>query len=210
MESVLGTGGGKCISRNMTKKTGDRVPSRVECDKLMVKYSMLPNIVQHSIKVMQVSLAITDNLRNNVSVNKDLVMAASLLHDITKTKSLETKEHHDSSGGAFLRALGFRSVAEIVEQHVIIHNLRLAGRLEEREIVYYADKRVLHDTIVTIEERVSDLIKRYGTTEEIRHQILQNKIQALAIEKKIAGLMAIDLDRALHPTSEVSLTTPLQ
>jgi uncharacterized protein len=182
----------------MTKSTGDRIPSRAECDELIVQYSMLPNIVKHSREVMRVALAIVDNLRSGVSVNRDLVLAAALLHDIAKTKSLETKERHDASGGALLRELGFRSAAEIVEQHVIIQNLNLEGRLEEREIVYYADKRVLHDTIVTIEERVHDLIRRYAATEEIRHRILQNKTQALAVERKIAGFMAMDLHRFLQ------------
>ena len=184
----------------MTKSTDDRIPSRAECDALMVQYSMLPNIVKHSREVMRVALAIVDNLRSGVSVNRDLVLAAALLHDITKTKSLETKERHDTSGGELLRELGFRSAAEIVEQHVIIHNLNLEGRLEEREIVYYADKRVLHDTIVTIEERVHDLVQRYGTVEEIRNLILQNKSQVLAVERKIAGFMAIDLHRAIQAT----------
>jgi len=173
----------------MTKSAGDRIPSRTECDELMAQYSMRPHIIEHSIQVMNVSLAIIDNLRNGVSVNRDMVIAAALLHDITKTKSLETKEHHDASGGALLRELGFSSTAEIVEQHVFIQNLRLEGMLEEREIVYYADKRVLHNTIVTIEERVHDLILRYGTTEDICSHILQSKIYMLAVEKKIAGFI---------------------
>jgi uncharacterized protein len=186
--------------RNMTNSTCDRIPSRAECDELMVQYSMLPKIVAHSLQVMNVSLAIIDNLKSGVHVNRDLVIAAALLHDITKTKSLETKERHDASGGALLRELGFPSTAEIVEQHVIIRNLNLDGRLEEWEIVYYADKRVLHDTIVTIDERVHDLVQRYGTVEEIRNLILQNKRQVLAVERKIADFMAIDLQRAIQAT----------
>ena len=174
------------------------MPSRAECDELMVQYFMLPKIVEHSMQVMNVSLAIIDNLKSGVSVNRDLVIAAALLHDITKTRSLATKERHDASGGELLRELGFPRIAGIVEQHVIIQNLNLEGRLEEREIVYYADKRVLHDTIVTIEERVQDLVQRYGTLEEIRNLILQNKSQVLAIERKIADFMAIDLHRAIQ------------
>jgi uncharacterized protein len=191
----------------MTKSTGDRIPSQAECNELMVRYSMLPNIVKHSWQVMNVSLTIINNLKSDVTVNRDLVIAAALLHDITKTKSLTTREHHDTSGGALLRELGFQSTAEVVEQHVIIQNLNLGGMLEEREIVYYADKRVLHDTIVTIEERMDDLIQRYGTTEGIRKQILQNKIQALAVERKITGLMAIDLHRVVPVNRESSFAT---
>jgi hypothetical protein len=76
--------------------------------------------------------------------------------------------------------------------------LNLEGRLEEVEIVYYADKRVMHDKIVTIEDRVHDLIKRYATAEEIRDQILKNKAQALAVERKIAGFMKMDIRDALE------------
>ena len=176
----------------------DRIPNRDECEELMARYSMLPNIVEHSLQVMRVSLAVTDNLKDGVSVNRNLVIAAALLHDITKTRSLETKERHADSGGTLLRELGFPSIAEIVEQHVIIQNLNLEGKIEEREIVYYADKRVMHDTIVTIEERVHDLMQRYGTAEEIRNQILRNKEQVLAVERKIAGFMKIDIHHAIQ------------
>jgi putative nucleotidyltransferase with HDIG domain len=188
------------------QKNSDTIPSREECNELMAKYSMLPNIVEHSIQVMHVSLAITDNLKSGVFVNRDIVVAAALLHDITKTRSLVTKERHDTSGGELLRELGFPLIAEIVEQHVIIHNINLQGRLEEREIVYYADKRVLHDTIVTINERVLDLIERYGTGEEIRNMILQNKDQVLRVERKIASFMKNDINQAIQ--SLVEAPTP--
>jgi uncharacterized protein len=182
----------------MTNSRCDRIPSRAECDELMVQYFMLPKIAEHSMQVMNVSLAIVDNLKSGVSVNRDLVIAAALLHDITKTRSLATKERHDASGGELLRELGFPRIAGIVEQHVIIQNLNLEGRLEEREIVYYADKRVLHDTIVTIDERVRDLIQRYGAVEEIRNLISQNMSQILTVERKIAGFMKIDIDQAIQ------------
>jgi putative nucleotidyltransferase with HDIG domain len=178
----------------MTENTCDKIPSREACNELMAKYSMLPNIVEHSIQVMHVSLAITDNLKSGVFVNRDMVVAAALLHDITKTRSLVTKERHDTSGGDLLRELGFPLIAEIVEQHVIIQNINLEGRLEEREIVYYAGKRVLHDTIVTINERLLDLIERYGC----ENRILQNKNQVLTVERKIASFMKIDIDQAIQ------------
>ena len=176
----------------------DRIPTREECNKLMAQYAMLPHIVEHSMQVMRVSLAITDNLKSGVRVNRDLVIAAALLHDITKTRSLETKERHDRSGCELLKEMGFTRIAGIVEQHVVFQNLNLQGRLEEREIIYYADKRVMHDRIVTIEERVHDLIQRYGASEEIRSLILQNKNLVLAVESKIAGFMKIDIHRAIQ------------
>jgi uncharacterized protein len=181
----------------MTNNITDRIPTRAQCDELMAKHSMLPNIVAHSLQVMRVSLAVTDHLKDGVAINRDIVVAGALLHDITKTRSLKTNERHDSSGGAVLRELGFPRIAEIVEQHVIIQNLNREGNLEEREIVYYADKRVMHDKIVTIKERIDDLIQRYGTGDRIRNLILQNEVQVLAVERKIAGFMKIDINHAI-------------
>ena len=182
----------------MKDNSTQRIPTEEECHELMARHSMLPNIVEHSLQVMRVSLAITDNLKENVSVNRDLVIAGSLLHDITKTRSLQTKERHDASGASLLRELGYPDIAEIVEQHVIIHDLNLDGDIEEKEIVYYADKRVMHDTIVTLEERVQDLIQRYGAKEETRELILKNREQVLAVERKISGFMKIDIHRAIE------------
>jgi len=181
----------------MMENKKDSIPDRAECEDLMVRYAMLPNIVEHSRQVMRVSLAITDHLREGLSINRDLIVAAALLHDITKTRSLQTKEKHAASGGVLLRQLGFGRVAEIVEQHVTIPDLNLQGGPEEREIVYYADKRVMHNIIVGLDERVDDLIKRYATDEKIRRRILLNKNQALAVERKISGFMKMDIHQAI-------------
>ena len=164
---------------------------------LMETYVMLPNIVRHCVQVMRVSRVIADNLRQGVTVNKELIIAAALLHDITKTRSLETRERHDTSGGKLLRELGFARIAGIVEQHVILEQFDPHGAIEEREIVFYADKRVKHDTIVTVPERMQDLIRRYGKTEEVRTRILQGQNRALAVEEKLAGFMAVDIHRAI-------------
>jgi uncharacterized protein len=185
-----------------TEIINDRIPTRKECDELMRRYSMLPNIADHSLQVMRVSLALVDNLKSGISINRDLVLSAALLHDITKTRSLTTKEHHDISGGLLLRELGFESIAVIVEQHVFFPNFSPQGKLEEREIIYYADKRVMNDMIVTIYEREQDLIERYGTTEEIRNLIIINMRLVHDVEKKISSFMATDIQSAIERSAD--------
>ena len=183
---------------NVVKCSTDRIPSLKECDELMAEYRMLPNIIAHSRQVMRVALVITDNLKNGLSINRNLIMAAALLHDITKTRSLETREPHDQSGGELLRELGFARIGAIVQQHVILSDFNAQDKLEGREIVNYADKRVMHDRIVSLAERVEDLIQRYGITDKIKDRIRQNASVAYALEKKIASSMTIDLDIAIQ------------
>ncbi len=162
----------------------DIIPSIDECYEIM-KGRMPRHIIEHSEQVMRVALCIIDNLKPGIILNKNLVIAASLLHDITKNKSLTTKEHHDVTGGIYIRNLGYNKVADIIEEHVELKKYELNNDLEEKEIVYYADKRVMHNKIVTVEERISDLIIRYGKTEAISQHILKSKVSIINIGNKI-------------------------
>ena len=179
----------------------DRVPSVNECRALMEEHGMLSNIAAHSEAVMRVAAAIVDDLIEPGEVERPLVVAAALLHDITKTRALETKERHDESGGALARALGMGRVAEIIEQHVYLKDFDPDGPLLAKEIVYYADKRVMHDTVVSLDVRMEDLVVRYGTTPERVALIRKNMEHARAVESKIAGRMRSGM-RGLAALSE--------
>ncbi len=167
----------------------DRVPSEDECRRLIAEHGMLPNIVEHSERVMRVAVAIADDLRDANEVDRSLVAAAALLHDITKTRALRTKERHDESGGMLARSLGMERIGEIIEEHVYLKDFDPDGPLLAKEIVYYADKRVMHDTVVSLDERVEDLVVRYGTTPERVTLIRKNLEHARAVEAKIARRM---------------------
>lgn len=170
------------------------IPGEQECYRLMEEYNMLPNIIEHSRQVKNVAVIITDNLADGNHVNRDLVIAASLLHDITKTHQLNTGEPHDKTGADLLRELDMPEIAYIVAEHVLFNDFNPRGSVEEREIVYYADKRVMHDTIVTVDQRVEDLLERYGTTPDRRERILLNSRMIYNIEEKLVRNLKGDLE----------------
>ena len=171
------------------------LPTEEECYRLMEKFEMLPNIVAHSVQVMKVSLAITDNLINDSTINRELVKTAALLHDIAKTHTIKTGEsRHDLIGGEMLREIGYDSIAEIVEQHIMFENFNPDGAVEEREIVFYADKRVMHDRIVTIDERVNDIAHRYRKYLTDREVIELRRIFMKNMERKIQLHMSSDIE----------------
>lgn len=178
------------------------IPSIEECYNLMNQYKMLPNIKEHSIQVMNVSTAIIDNLKHDVKINKKLVIAAALLHDITKTRSLQTKEHHDITGKELLNELGFHKVGQIISEHVTINNFNQNDALHEKEIIFYADKRVMHDQIVSIDERIADLIVRYGQKEENKIKILNSKKLITGVENKIKKFLNNDLEEIISKIHE--------
>jgi putative nucleotidyltransferase with HDIG domain len=139
------------------------IPTKEECLNLMKKYNMLENIVNHSLLVNSVALYLSEELnKRGENINLLKVQAGALLHDITKTRSIETGEDHAKAGSALLKILGYNSISEIVRQHVIINDTVNLPGVSEIEVVYYADKRVKHEEVVTLEERFDDLSRIRG------------------------------------------------
>lgn len=168
------------------------IPDRRACYRLFKEMTMLDNIVRHSIQVCRVALLLSDALAAAAGQRRrDLVRAAALLHDITKTRSLETGERHADTGAEYLAGLGYARVADIVRQHVRLDRYQTALPVTEVEIVNYADKRVLHDRITSLEERMRYIVARYGTDPTIRDRIQTVWEKTLDIEEKIFSETAI-------------------
>ncbi len=175
-----------------------RYPGEKECFELLKEHDVLPNVLAHSIKVKDVSLAIVDNLKEECSVNRELVTASALLHDIAKSNSIKTGDYrHDITGGKIMRDRGEERIAGIVERHVFMKGFNPEGPLEEWEIVHYADKRVMHDTIVTIDRRLDDIVERYRLKEMDREFIEKSRRKIHSLEEKIRRYLKRDIDTVL-------------
>ncbi len=162
------------------------IPSENQCYRIMAKMAMLPNILAHSIRVCQVATLLVESLNSGGRhLNPDLIKAAALLHDITKTRSLNTKERHDGTGADYLQEQGYPEVADTVRQHVRLAGFEAQGGPTAAEIVNYADKRVMHDTVVSLDERMADLMKRYNGSSELGSWLDCMHREAEAIEAKL-------------------------
>lgn len=135
---------------------------------------MLPHIVAHSEQVCRVALCLVDHMNHSSArLNRPLVQAAALLHDITKTRSFETGEDHAFTGQEMLKERGFPEVARVVGQHVHLENETRDAEADEARVVNYADKRVLHDEVVSLEKRMAYIVERYGREASHRERIMR-------------------------------------
>ncbi len=147
---------------------------------------MMGHIVAHSLLVCRVALLLTDRLHaHDISLNRDLIRAGALLHDITKTRSIKTGEMHTDTGAEVLIREGYPEVADLVRQHVRLDVNTDQGPPTEAEVVNYADKRVLHDRVALMADRLGYIMERYGATPEYRARIRETWKQAEKLEKKI-------------------------
>ena len=137
-----------------------RIPSKEECLRILAGNKTKFNIIEHCKAVCKVAEEIAGNLINNgIKVNKTLVVAAALLHDVERLK-----KNHVIEGANLIRKLGFPEVAEVMSKHSLhgIEDPAKQPHTYEEKIVFYADKRAKGSEIVSLGERFRDLEERYN------------------------------------------------
>jgi uncharacterized protein len=176
------------------------IPSYNQCLELMGTHRMLPNVREHSFAVMQVARFLGEALAEaGVDLFMPLVETGALLHDLGKTPCLGTLNNHAEWGAGILEGLGYPQVAQVVREHVHLYTDIIDSRpLREAELVNYADKRVLHAEVVTLEDRFADLRVRYGRTSEALSRIMATEIRARALEEKIFACLNLTPSNLLH------------
>ncbi|MBI5388944.1 HD domain-containing protein [Candidatus Woesearchaeota archaeon] len=185
-----------------------KLPSKEECYALLATYKVPGHVIRHSEAVCRVAVFLAKRLKDKgMALDVQLVERAALLHDLLKT--IDFQDFNASFGDkpssqeiAFWQELkvkykgmkhetaAYLLLKERYPQiaHVILTHRYSAILTEderpktwEEKLVYYADKRVKHDTIVSLQERFEDGRKRYGrlktkeeqeTTARIEHAIV--------------------------------------
>jgi putative nucleotidyltransferase with HDIG domain len=163
------------------------IPSIRESYRFMDKYHMLAHIKAHSVVVARVARMIARGLREvNPDISVSKTTAGALLHDIGKTPSLDSGRDHAEIGREICIENSLDEIAPIVAEHIRLKKYRINGADSEKEVVFYADKRVNHDKIVTLKEREEYILKRYGRDqEELCRRIKSNFRLCWQVEEKL-------------------------
>lgn len=176
-----------------------QIPTIEQCYQLMWDMKMMDHIVVHSMQVCRVATFLAEHLnpqRNRL--NHDLIRAAALLHDITKTRSFKTKENHALTGGQFLAEQGYPEIGELVRQHVRLDEYPNPVILGAAEIINYADKRVLHDRVVSLDKRLDYILEKYGKLPERQERIRWLWEKTKEMEDEIFRILSLSPDDLTH------------
>ena len=173
---------------------------------------MLDNIREHSHLVARVAETIVCGLGAVLEkplrpADIDLVLAGALLHDIAKTKCLDGSCRHDEEGMQICCRHGYPEVGQIVREHVLLSSFTPGdyqrGHFPAREIVYYADKRVRHNEIVSLEQRYDYIIDIYSRENEvIKRRIRDNFDRCAELERYLFEYLPFSpelLSREVNP-----------
>lgn len=178
------------------------IPSTNQCLALMNSYQMLDNIREHSFIVARVAETIVNGLQlpedqTGTPPDIDLVLAGALLHDIAKTKCLDGSCQHAEEGMVICFEHDYPEVGKIVKEHVILSSFRpddyKRGYFPAREIVYYADKRVRHNEIVPLSQRLDYIIDKYSRgSDHIKQRIRDNFALCVELETYLFRFLPFD------------------
>ncbi len=164
------------------------LPTRKECLALLAEYHVPPHIVNHSKVVAKLAVFLAQRLNENGEVvDVALLEGACLLHDLLRVHDFKESDFNrfeqtlpepDKVKWRRLRVKYKASSHEdaaydiLKEQYpalaLAIKRHRYMAMLDEKEkpdtweekLLYYADKRVMHETIVSLNERLTEGHKR--------------------------------------------------
>jgi len=188
-----------------------KIPTKDQCYQMISEMKMMDHIVIHSLQVCRVATFLTEHLnKQHYRPNFDLIQSAALLHDITKTRSFETREDHALTGGKHLSDCGYPAIGDLIRQHVKLDTYSDAGTISEAEVLNYADKRVLHDEIVGLDRRMDYILERYAETPAHRERINVLWQKTKELEKKLFKDLSFAPDDLTSLVPHNGYTTELQ
>lgn len=179
------------MQHETTTFNGGALPGRKRCLELLTQEGVPPHIQEHSMRVAEVAMKLAEAInRLGGALDMELVEAGALLHDISKFHTIENGGNHCVIGGERARELGLDAIAPIIERHVDIGEWDPEGPVTEAELINYADKRVRHNEIVTLDERFEDLLERYGITGAAQERITAHWQTVKRLQDKVMSRVA--------------------
>ena len=173
-----------------------KTPGIEDCRALWDKYNMLSHIRTHSQLVADIATYISNLAREKgMHPCHDVINAAALLHDLGKTYTVQYGGSHSQIAASWImEETRNPAIAQCVLHHVYWPGEVDLSKHFEPLVIIYADKRVKHDMPVTLSQRFTDILERYGTNSLRRERILSSYTQNQYIEQELNKLLEVDLN----------------
>ena len=157
-----------------------KILTKKECIQILKDVNLPENIIEHLQAVCDFSMKVVDIVEaRGIKVNRNLVAAAALLHDVKKLS-----ENHEIAGAEYISSLGYPEVAKVIRKHGLsnLNRQDCMPKTWEERIVFYSDKRLKGNKVVSVNERFTDIEKRYKGS-HLKHELEVTK----QLEKELLG-----------------------
>lgn len=170
-----------------------KTPSMEECEAIIQEYKMPEHIREHTEAVRKVANCLAKKISN---IDLELVDKAALMHDSLKMYCIENNCRHALEVGKVLSGKGYPEFGEVLKLHGLeeVNNFNETTSLEAK-IVWYADKRVNQNNIVTLNKRYEYLKERYGSKNPEKMSEIKSTIEnSEKVEEELLGLANLEKD----------------
>jgi molybdenum cofactor cytidylyltransferase len=165
------------------------LPSERRCLELLREGRGDEARVAHCAAVASVAAALTAALNErHQCLCAPLVVAAALLHDVARDEP-----RHAEAGADLLQRLGYARLAPLVRGHMRL-GAPLADQLDEAQIVYLADKLVLGDRVVTLDERFGARLQQVAADPDAWEGVLARLAEARGVQARVEQALGRPLD----------------
>lgn len=156
-------------------------PSRELALEILAWRGVGEDVTRHCIAVEKLAGILARRARmSGFSVDLSRARAGALLHDVERQEGRD----HAQKGSALLLDMGYSGIADIVGAHMELPQGALE-RLDERAIVYLADKLICGSRRVTVQTRLERALLKYGCSEEARSSIHKRMADARTILQRL-------------------------
>lgn len=210
--------------RNIEIKFFDAgVTTEKEIISLQREFAVPSHVLKHIDTVTKVADFFAEQLESNgIPINRELVRAGAQLHDFVRIcnfRSLDRKcffekitpqklaiwqmlcrkyknTHHADAGAEILRKKGLLATADLVAHH---NTAAVLGELTlEEKCVLLGDRHVLHDTVVSLEERMQDGVCRHDHNKNPEYEAIRRKTKGILEEVcALAGIVVSAAEKRL-------------
>lgn len=146
--------------------------SPARCLELLESYGTPDHVVAHCIEVARVAVLFGRALKNKgCPLDLELIESAALLHDMARVR-----DRHWDVTADLLEGMGHTREASIIRTHMH-HPFPEEGTCPtESDLVCLADRVVLEDHYVGLDERMAYVLAKAGNNQEIKQKIMDAKL----------------------------------
>ena len=176
------------------------IPTRLEAAGLLLSLRPVDGILEHSMVTADVASFLAEAVdRAGHPVDRALVEAASLLHDLDKALPADDPLRalgHGHAGARWLETNGYPELAPAVDTHPVgrlvdqAYAEWVAATTFEQRLVAYADKRSQR-RVVTLDERFARWVRKHPDAAD---QLAMARVRAAELEAEMCGLAGLRPD----------------
>ncbi|HLC92504.1 MAG TPA: HD domain-containing protein [archaeon] len=174
-----------------------KLPTEKECSALIAKYEVPENVAKHTESVRRIANILSRGISSNgFKIDLECVDKGALMHDVAKMYCIKNNCRHAAEAEKALTQIGYSEFGKVLLLHGLEEVLGFNKSTPlEAKVVWYADKRVTHDKIVSLRERYDYLKERYGSiSAEKMNEIISTEKSAYALESELVQMAGLGKD----------------